>query len=172
MRSRVLSQPLSLSLQMTQNWNKGWNIRLSCWQLEGSQQARQMGEQEMKRDLITGNAKSSTWKGVILCTSSYSGQTGRWAAFERGVWWESWWMEAGHEPVMCPCGKGGQCHSAVGEKTCGQQAERGGPSPLYSPGQATWAMLPDLGSSGQKDMDILHWVQCRGMKSLRLESLV
>lgn len=32
-------------------------------------------------------------------------------------------MKAGHEPVMCHCGKGGQCHSALGEKTCCQKAE-------------------------------------------------
>lgn len=56
-------------------------------------------------------------------------------------------MKAGHEPVMQSCGKGGQCHSALGEKTCCQQAERGDPCPPYSPGEATRGMLPDLGSS-------------------------
>lgn len=38
----------------------------------------------MKRDLITGNIKSSTWRGIILCTSSHSGPTGRWIAEGHG----------------------------------------------------------------------------------------
>lgn len=80
-------------------------------------------------------------------------------------------MKPGHEPVMCHCGKGGQCHSALGEKTCFQQAERGDPSSLYCPGEATQGMLPDLGSCVQKRHGYTGLSPMRGMKSLRLEPL-
>lgn len=59
-------------------------------------------------------------------------------------------MKSGCEPVMRSCGKGGQCHSALAEKTCCQQAERSNPSPPYSPGEVAQGMLPDLSSSIQK----------------------
>lgn len=168
-----------LSLQMTQNWNNGWYIRLSCWQKEGSQRARETDEQEMK-DLITGKLNCEERFNNRKCKVHHLERNSPIYKFTSRANWQvsSFWEKDVAEILVdetwiwasdVHCGKGSQCHSALGENA--QQAEGGDPSSLYSPGELTQGMLPDLGSLVQNRHGYTGLSPMRGMKSLRLEYL-